>query len=995
MLLAANGPAQAQAPATAQGPPSATAQTGATTIRGKVADPSGALIPGATITISNGKGQTVASTTADAGGSYEVHTTAPGTFTVTATFNGFAPFVSQGIVIAGGQIKRVDITMAIETTQQTVTVSDETPTVTVDPDNNGDAMVIKGAALDALSDDPDELSDELSALAGPSAGPNGGQIYIDGFTGGQLPPKSSIREIRVNQNPYSAEYDKLGFGRIEILTKPGTDHLHGQFMAMGNDSALNTNSPFTRNLPGYDSYQYNGNVNGSLGKNTSFFVSAEHRTINDLNVFDTPCDAAGDCSPTDDPDAYNGSVANPHSRTNLSARIDRQFGTKNTLTARYSFYHDSEDGNLTSTQLPSLAYSTETDDNQIQISDTEVISDKVVNETRLQYDRATSSQTPVSAAPTIQVQEGSFTAGGNSAQSERDRTDRWEMQNLTTMSLGKHAVKFGMRIRDTRDSNSSNAGFNGAFTFALNQDYSTAVKAAAAGQTTTVTPTQLTYSTGQQAAIANVFDGAAFIQDDWRFNPRLTLSGGLRIESQNHVSDHFDVAPRFAMAYALDGKKGKQAKTVVRAGYGIFYDRMQIADLFNSTRSYLQDQVTLNDTDGGVSSNCFTQSFVTFDQAACSGGVTAARSIYQVAPGYRSPYTQQFGASIERQVTKTQTVTLTYLHTLGVHQLVQINENAPYAPDYTPANGNLYQYFPEGVYKQNQLIFNSNARITKNFSLFGFYTLSFANTDGSGGSTASNSYNLSQDEGRSTFTSRNFGILVGNYMGPWGIRFNPFMLAQSGKPFDITDASDYNGDTFFNDRPYVASTSLCSAGTSGYYQTQYGCLDTNDYYNATTGQFTPPAGETLIKKNAGNGPTEVAFNLRVSRTFGVGPKLKQVDPQQGGGGPGGGGPPGGGGGGRGGGGGGNPGGGFGGGGFGGGGGGRGGPGGMFAPTQIPRKYNITFSAMAQNLFNNINYGTPTGVVGSSAFGESRSLQGGPFSSGTAPRLIRFQAQFAF
>jgi hypothetical protein len=377
LLIAASGSTFAQA--TPPAPAPAKAPAGATTIRGKIADPTGALIPGAQVIISNSKGQTVASATADAAGSYELHTATPGTYTVTATFQGFAPFVSQGIVVAAGQVKRIDITMAIETTQQTVTVTDETPTVSVEADNNGNAMVIKGKDLDALSDDPDELSNELSALAGPSAGPNGGQIYIDGFTGGQLPPKSSIREIRVNQNPYSAEYDKLGFGRIEILTKPGTDHLHGQFMILGNDSSFNTGNPFTPNVPPYYSYQYNGTLNGSLNKNTSFFISAEHRSINDVNFYDTPCDALGNC-----PGDINGTISNPHSRTNVSPRIDLQIGARNTLTARYQYYHDSEAGNLNSTQLPTLAYTTSTDDNQIQISDTEVISEHTVNETRYQ-----------------------------------------------------------------------------------------------------------------------------------------------------------------------------------------------------------------------------------------------------------------------------------------------------------------------------------------------------------------------------------------------------------------------------------------------------------------------------------------------------------------------------------------------------------------------------------------------------------------------------------
>jgi hypothetical protein len=256
LAVASGGVAQTSPPAAAPASPQAgTVNVSQATFHGKIADPTGALIPGATITISNGKGQTVATVTADAAGNYETHAPAPGTYSVTATYEGFAPFVSQGIAVTGGQVKRIDITMAIEAAQQTVTVSDDTPTVSVEADSNANSMVIKGKDLEALSDDPDELSNELSALAGPSAGPNGGQIYIDGFTGGQLPPKSSIREIRVNQNPYSAEYDRLGFGRVEILTKPGTDKLHGQFMIQGNDSSFNTGNPFTSEIPAYYSDQ--------------------------------------------------------------------------------------------------------------------------------------------------------------------------------------------------------------------------------------------------------------------------------------------------------------------------------------------------------------------------------------------------------------------------------------------------------------------------------------------------------------------------------------------------------------------------------------------------------------------------------------------------------------------------------------------------------------------------------------------------------------------
>jgi len=141
-----------------------------------------------------------------------------------------------------------------------VTVSDTADsTVTPDPAANASAVVLRGEDLDALSDDPTNLEADLQALAGPAAGPNGGSIYIDGFTGGQLPSKDSIREVRINQNPFAPEFDKLGFRPIEIFTKPGTDRY-----AERGSSTL----PTMR--------EYGGNVGGPLNKRSSFFGDDWH-----------------------------------------------------------------------------------------------------------------------------------------------------------------------------------------------------------------------------------------------------------------------------------------------------------------------------------------------------------------------------------------------------------------------------------------------------------------------------------------------------------------------------------------------------------------------------------------------------------------------------------------------------------------------------------------------------------------------------------------------
>jgi hypothetical protein len=975
-----------------------TAAVSTATIHGHIADQTGALIPGAKITVMTADGKSVGNATADASGAYALTGLEAGSYVVKATFAGFADFQSQPIPVAAGQIKRVDVAMAIEVEQQNVVVSDETPTVSVEAGGNANTLVLKDKDLDALSDDPDELSNELQALAGPSAGPNGGQIYIDGFTGGQLPPKSAIREIRVNQNPFSAEYDRLGYGRIEILTKPGTDKLHGQVFIMGNTSATNTGSPFIQNVPPYYRVQYNASVSGALSKKVSFYVSVEQRNNHDEAIYNfypavlDPGTGLYSISPT----RASGALSNPHNHINISPRLDLQLGKNDTMTLRYQWFYNSETGDIGSTELPSQSVTSTTKENSIQLSDSHIINDRMVNETRFEYRRSQDSTSPVSTSPTLRV-SGDFTGGGASEQSSNDHADHFELQNYTTMSLGSQTLKFGAWLRENRDANSSFSNRNGSVVF-TEKGYVDALNALAHGQSLSTLPAgdfvSLSVTAGRTAYTTNLFDGALFVQDDWKVNPRLTVSGGLRWETQNHVRDHNDWSPRVAFAYALDAKGKQPAKTVLRAGYGIFYDRLPIGSLMAATRrGFNSGQVQTTQ----FSPSCLSGTDINnLDFSGCLPAApyapTPQTTLVQISPTYHSPYTQQLGASIERQLTKTVTVTGTYLHSFGVHQIVTRDAN-PYTPvpgttyynqstgpRLNPNLGIIQEYYPEAVFKQNQMILNVNARVSPKLGFFGFYNLSFANTNGAGGfgggSFASNSYNLSQDYGRAAFVNRNMLFLMGNYTGPWALRFNPFLIARSGRPYNVVSGTDLTGDNFVNDRPAYADASLCTPGQDQYFQTQFGCLNS-----------LPGPGDALVPMNLGNGPASVALNVRLSKTIGVGPKVEGSGGVSGGGFGGPGGPHGGG---RGG-----PGGGLGPGGLGGG--GRGGPGGMMGPAGTGHKYNLTFSLEANNVFNNVNYGTPIGTLGSSEFGRSTSLANGPFSGpgGSTSRRMFFQAVFAF
>src|SRR5436190_4341993 len=244
------------------------AQTAAGSLNGVVTDQSGGVIAKAAVRLADASGASL-DTTTNRDGFYEFKGLVPGTYILKAVAKGFAIFTQENVEILAGKTQQLNIGLVIQVEEEKVEVSDSSTKVDIAPSNNAGMVVMQGKDLEALSDDPDELQSELQSLAGPAAGPNGGQIYIDGFTAGTLPPKASIREIRINQNPFSAEYDRLGYGRIEIFTKPGTDLFHGQLFLTGNTAGLNSRNPFEiipagTQPPGYNSRQFSGEIGGQL-----------------------------------------------------------------------------------------------------------------------------------------------------------------------------------------------------------------------------------------------------------------------------------------------------------------------------------------------------------------------------------------------------------------------------------------------------------------------------------------------------------------------------------------------------------------------------------------------------------------------------------------------------------------------------------------------------------------------------------------------------------
>lgn len=920
-------------------------------LRGQVTDPSGAVVPGATVVLKapNGKSTT---TKTDGTGSYEVKGLSPGKYSVEVTAKGFKVFTGNAEVTAG-QTQRLDAALQISVQKEQVVVeSQHNPDeakVDVDPNKNAGGIIIKGKDLEALSDDPDDLLAELQELAGPAAGPNGGQIYIDGFTGGQLPPRSMIREVRINQNPFSADKDKVGFGRIEVFTRPGTGQIHGQIYFNNNDSFLNTKNAFLGAIPSYQTDFLNGTIGGPLTKRLSFLVSADRRDINEASAVGA---IVLDSNFNNVP--INEAISNPKTLTTVSPRFDYQLNQKNIVTLRYQYttINEKNDG-IQQLDLASQAFNMNRSEHDVQLTDTQTLTSRVLNEIRFEYSRTASGQTVLNFAPELDV-SGAFAGGGNAGGDTSTTSNYYELQDQVSISHGTHLWKFGGRVRTEHDVDLTNADFNGSFTF----DSLDAYRITLQGLQNGMTPAQIraagggasqfTIATGQPLASDTFADVGLYFQDDWKARRNLVIGYGLRYETQNAIHDKQDFAPRVTVSWGLGSGKNSAPSSVIRAGFGVFYDRFPptFVLLTQHQNGVNQQQFFIQDPD-------FFPTIPSLSQLSTGLGQP---SVWQLSPNLRAPYFVQTGISFERQLFRTSTLSVIYLNSRGFHQFLSRNINTPLPGTFNPDDptsgvrpfgngGNVYEFESEGVTKQHQLITNVTIRGGARVSLFSNYTLGFASSNTSSALFfPAHPFDISQDYGRASFDIRHRVFAGGSLSLPHAFRITPFMAFQSGQPFNIAVGGDLNGDSRFNDRPAFAT----DLSRTSVVRTQFGVFDT-----------APLPGQKIIPPFFGTGSPQFTLNMRFSKTFGFG----QVHE-----------------------------------------GGATGPSGgaigglldqVALGDAVPQPYKLTLSVSVRNIFNYVNLGLPVGDLSSPLFGQPTGIAGPPFSSSVANRRVDLRAQFAF
>ena len=929
------------------------------TIGGQVVDQNGAIVVNSIIKLYSGRwGELNAQS--DENGRFEFRNIPPGKWLLIVRHQGFARReIEVDLTKPAKERKEFIVQLVIETRAEKVEVKSDSPEPNVEPDSNRDSIIFKENDIDNLPDDPEALAAALRLMAGNAGGPDGGEIYIDGFLSRSLPPKSSIREIRINRNPFSAEFDRVGFGRVEIITKVGQPNFSGSAFYRYNNDVLNARNPFALTRQPFELKNFGGNLSGPLlSKKGTFFVDISRNVLSDSSVINaTVLDANLQIMP------LRQVVKSPNRTNLLNARTDFEQNPNNTLRLRYGLSNRSgENQGIGDFALPSQAYKSSNTVHTFQLVQTSIISPQVINEARFQIEHSSRKAEGNDESPTILVSE-SFIGGGSPIGLTRFTDNRWELSDNLTFAARNHTVRFGARARHVTLKDFSQTNFSGTFNFTGGLSprlVNGQIILGENGQPILETVTSIerfrrTLMFGQQGLSPNEIrllgggaaqflinggnpeteisqlDFSGFVQDDWRLRPNFSLALGLRFETQNNIPRNFDFAPRIAVAWSpITGEKKKLA-TVLRGGFGVFYSGFGESLVLDSVKfdgNHLQRFIVTNAD--------FIDQFTGVPKVEDLSGFGQPITTRQIAANIQTPRSFQSAVSLEQQLPLNTLLTITYSDVRVRHALRSRNINAPsFDTVQRPLMGlgDIYQYESNGRFNSQRLSLTFSSRFWKFNSLFFKYDLGSAKSDTDGANTFPiNQFDLSEEYGRSALDKRHSFVLNADISAPLGIRFSPLVIAVSGRPFNITLGDDLNGDGLFTERPAFA-TDLTRPSVV---DTRFGVLD-----------LDPLPGAAIIPRNFGRSTPFFAVSLRAGRTFRFNLRNEKPDVQ--------------------------------------------------SKQPAAKRFGLNLSAQVWNLFNHANLNLPIGNLASPFFGRATSIAGsaGAGDPLSGSRTIELQARITF
>jgi Carboxypeptidase regulatory-like domain/TonB dependent receptor len=781
-------------------------------VHGVVADPTGAIVPNAEIDLLDTNGAVAGTIHSDGEGNFQIAAPHEGSFTLVVSEPGFetvrTPVVIAKPAAAGASpaaapamAAPMHIVLPIAAVATMVRVNGDTDDPTATEDNH-DSSVMTANDLKALPIFDNDYATAMSSFLDSSVSDTAGAgLMVDGVEANRATVSASaVKEIRINEDPYSAQYYWPGRGQMEIITKSTADHYHGQFNFLYRNSALNAQNALAPTKPFEERQNYEGHVTGPIPhmpKNS--FLASFNRVLYDQ---DSVVDATL-VPTTDNPSGlYTANVYAPARDTEFSIRLAHQFREGTSGYVQYS-YQDATSNNegVGGQTLATAGYNNIFREDDYVAHLDQALSPRILNQISLVGERDSTRNANVAEAPQVSV-SGDFVQG--SAQTDSLATEyNFRIYDMATYNRGRNTIKFGAGTphidRRAYDDNTNSLG---SYTFGptLAADGVTVLQTALQNYTNKL-PSGFTQNTGQVHFIYHQQEMGAFVQDQFKVNERFSITPGLRYDWQNFLATRrLGFSPRVSFAWLLN----EQSKTVVRGGGGIYYDRFgsgPLLDLERYGNAARRAQV--------LSLNPATET-----PGACyptlgpeCGVNSAGPSLAQLEPNAKIPYQLQYGLSIERALGEKATGVVSVYSARGVDAFRSVDINAPtpqsgYTVRPNPAYGRIRQMQSEGFWDGDGMDISYRGRLNKYFSGFGRYTWSHYDSNTGGiGWFPQNQYAPDDEWSRSGFDRRNrFGMYA--MFNPESVfNLSAGIFANSGTPWTVTTGSDPYGDDLFNERP--------------------------------------------------------------------------------------------------------------------------------------------------------------------------------------------------
>lgn len=746
------------------------------TITGTVLDQDAAVLRGAQVTLKRGEPPRSLSTTTNESGAFRFEKLSAGDYEILVTREGFKPTTAR-VTIGNRPPAPLRIVLPVADLRQEISVPDADTQVNTDAGGNQDVVSLNREDLDNLPALDQNYIGALSRfLSAGATGTGGVTLVVDGMEASKVGVSpSAIQEIRINNNPYSAEFSRPGRGRIEVITRPGSAEFHGEFNFLFRDQRLNARDVFAPARRPEQRRIYEGNLTGPLIRSkanpTTFLISFDREEEDAQSIIF----ATGP----------NGVIRNTFPRTfrdfEISVRITRQMTEKSTLSALFS----SEGENLKNQgvggfNLPEVATNFKNHEDLLRFNHNWIVSPKLVHQISVLLGRYDTPTVSVNQAQRIVVQDH-FTSGG--AQADTLRTEaHWTLNQALTWSHGKHVIKGGVQVPDfSRRGINDRSNSVGTFYFSSLQDY------------LSKRPFKFEQQQGVTKLVFWEIVLGAYAQDEIRLRPNLSVAVGLRYDWQNYFNEDGDnFAPRVSVAWAPDKKR----KTIIRSGFGVFYDRTGPAPIFDLLRFNGQRLRKYVLTNPG------------FPDPISAGQSLSAEpsSIARLASDAVIPYTLQSSAGLERQLQKSLTLMANYYFTRGVNLFRSRDVNAPLAPIFNrrpdPNFSLMRQIESTGRQTGHSLEVGLRGNITPYFNGMVQYVFGRARNDTSGiAAYPADSYDLSGEWGRADFDVRHRFNLLGTIKAGRYFNLGAGVTLNTGAPYTMNTGLDENGDSLTLERP--------------------------------------------------------------------------------------------------------------------------------------------------------------------------------------------------